>query len=158
MGRPPYPPPKIPPRLIRAYCNRKATATSIAAELGVPRHVVVRSLRKSGVAVHTKGRPAIYPNAEAAREVALARVRKRIDAGVCRSCGKRKPVAGKKRCEVCAEAEATSRRERLAMRIRAGLCRNCGKKKEADRKEMSNCERCQSIITTSAAKYRAKHG
>ena len=61
-----------------------------------------------------------------ARERMRKRRRERIEAGLCTTCGERKPVEGSAVCETCREARRAQEKELYAARIASGLCGRCG--------------------------------
>ncbi|MYA95755.1 MAG: hypothetical protein F4X91_05035, partial [Nitrospinae bacterium] len=61
-----------------------------------------------------------------ARERSRRRRRERTEAGLCTTCGERKPVEGGAVCETCCEERRVAERELYAERRARGLCGRCG--------------------------------
>ena len=61
-----------------------------------------------------------------ARERNRGRRRERTEAGLCTTCGERKPVEGGAVCKTCREARRTEERELYARRRASGRCGRCG--------------------------------
>ena len=61
-----------------------------------------------------------------ARERNRRRRRERTEAGLCTTCGERKPVEGGAVCETCREERRAAERELYAERRARGLCGRCG--------------------------------
>ncbi|MYA95091.1 MAG: hypothetical protein F4X91_01610 [Nitrospinae bacterium] len=61
-----------------------------------------------------------------ARERSRRRRRERTKAGLCTTCGERKPVEGGAVCETCREARRAEERELYARRRASGRCGRCG--------------------------------
>ena len=61
-----------------------------------------------------------------ARERSRKRRRERTEAGLCTTCGERKPVQGAAVCETCREERRAAERELYAERRVGGLCGRCG--------------------------------
>ena len=61
-----------------------------------------------------------------ARERMRKRRRERAEAGLCATCGERKPVEGGAVCEACREARRASEKKLYESRRAAGLCGRCG--------------------------------
>lgn len=81
------------------------------------------------------------------------RIEARIRAGVCRSCGKRKPKPGCKTCVYCLQANARTKNDTRAERIERGLCPACGKRALSNR---WGCKRCVEKNRESMRSQRAK--
>ena len=74
-----------------------------------------------------------------ARERSRRRRRKRTEAGLCTTCGERKPVEGGAVCQACREARRAEERKLYADRKASGRCGRCGAE-VID--EASTCARC----------------
>ena len=61
-----------------------------------------------------------------ARERSRRRRRERTEAGLCTSCGERKPAEGGAVCEDCRRARRASEKKLYAARRSSGLCGRCG--------------------------------
>ena len=72
------------------------------------------------------------------------RRRARRDAGLCTSCGRRRPADNRSVCEPCREEERTTERARYAARRAAGLCVRCAQPTFSG---SSRCGRCAALET-----------
>ena len=75
----------------------------------------------------------------AARAADRRRRREWRDAGLCTTCGLRRPADGRSTCELCREEQRAIERERYAARRAAGRCVRCGQPAFSG---SSRCGRC----------------
>ena len=80
-----------------------------------------------------------------------AKMRKRLEAGLCYLCGQR--PGEPKRCGPCVEYQRTYHRDLEAGRKAQGLCPRCGGERVA---KMSLCGGCLDYQARAQAKYKAK--
>lgn len=94
---------------------------------------------------------------ETARRAARAADRRRRgdwkNAGLCMSCGRRRPADGRSVCDPCREAQRAAERERYHARRAAGRCVRCG---QLAFQGSSRCGRCAVVEAERAAPQRRK--
>ena len=97
-----------------------------------------RYARAKSVGARYGGR---YPESRRrmARERSRRRRRERTEAGLCTTCGERKPVEGGAVCETCREERRAEERELYARRRASGRCGRCGAEIIGN---ASTCARC----------------
>jgi len=69
----------------------------------------------------------------------ISRYGERVKAGICYTCGKRKVVPGKRRCQHCIDAARKKSAEKREAWREQGVCVHCGKKRQAG---FVRCQKC----------------